>query len=131
MTTDKRKIFIIDDDESVCRALKYLLMTFGYEVETFLSGKAFFSAVADTNPGCLILDIHLPELDGLDVQKQLKASGSKRKIIIITADKNGGLREQSFKAGAVGFLQKPFNDQALIDLINQAFEENRYDALPV
>jgi FixJ family two-component response regulator len=92
-------------------------------VETFLSGKAFFSTVAEAIPGCLILDIHLPGLDGWEVQRRLVSAGSKRPIIIMTADKNGGLRDQALQAGAVGFLQKPFNDQALVDLITVALEK--------
>jgi FixJ family two-component response regulator len=121
VATDKNKVFVVDDDESVCRALKCLLLTLGFDVETFLSGKAFFSAVSDTVPGCLILDIHLPRLDGWEIQKRLICSGSQRQVIIMTADKNGGLRERALEAGVLGFLQKPFNDQALIDLVNKAF----------
>jgi FixJ family two-component response regulator len=113
----KKKIFIVDDDASVCRALKCLLMTFGFAVETFLSGKSFFDTVKDTDLGCLILDIHLPGLDGWEVQRRLAAAGSKRPVIVMTADKNGGLRDQALQAGAVGFLQKPFTDQALLDII--------------
>ena len=113
----KKKIFIVDDDVSVCRALKCLLMTFGFAVETFLSGQAFFDAVADTVPGCLILDIHLPGMDGWEIQKRLALAGSKRHVIFITAEKDGGLRDRAKTTGAAGFLQKPFNDQALIDLI--------------
>jgi FixJ family two-component response regulator len=117
IATAKKKIFVVDDDESVCRALKCLLMTFGFTVETFLSGKAFFDTVSDTAPGCLILDIHLPGLSGWEVQRRLAVAGSKRPVIIMTADKNGGARNQALKAGAAGFLQKPFGDQALLDII--------------
>jgi FixJ family two-component response regulator len=123
VTTDKKQIYIVDDDESICRSLKLLLSTFAFDVETFLSGKAFFGAVKDTAPGCLILDIHLPGLDGWEVQKRLAAAGSQRQIIIMTADKNHGLKERALAAGAAGFLQKPFNDQALIDLIDLAFKK--------
>ena len=121
MATAKKKIFIVDDDESVGRALKCLLMTFGFAVETFLSGKAFFDAVADTTPGCLILDVHLPGLDGWEVQRRMAVAGSKRQVIFITAEKNGGLRERALKTGALGFLIKPFKDQELVDLINKAY----------
>jgi len=122
MAADMKNIFIVDDDESVCRALKCLLMTFGYAVETFLSGKAFFDAVADTTPGCLVLDIHLPGLDGWEIQNRLALAGSKRHIIFITAERNNGARERALKTGALGFLQKPFTDQALMDLVQVAVE---------
>ena len=120
MTTDKKQIYIVDDDESVCRALKCLLMTFGFTVTTFPSSEQFFSAVPNNAQGCLILDIHMPGLDGWEALKRLIKSGGKRPVIIISADKNGGLTERALETGAVGFLQKPFNDQALVDLINSA-----------
>jgi FixJ family two-component response regulator len=119
--TEIKKVFIVDDDESVCRALKCLLMTFGFTVETFLSGQAFFNNVVETDPGCLILDINMPGLNGWEVQKRLSKEGSKRQFIIITADKDNGLKERALEIGAVGFLQKPFNDQELVNLINQGF----------
>ncbi len=122
MTTDIKKVFIVDDDESVCRSIKCLLTTFGFTVETFLSGKDFFNAVAETDPGCLVLDINMPGLDGWEVQRRLAIAGSKRQFIIISADKDDGFRERALEIGAIGFLQKPFNDQQLVNLINQSFE---------
>ena len=121
MSTGKKQVYIVDDDISVCRALKYLLNTFGFEVRTFFSSENFFSAVPNSAHGCLILDIHMPGLDGWEALKRIIKSGSKRPVIIITADKNGGLKEEVLKAGAIGFLQKPFQDQELVDLINLAF----------
>lgn len=118
---DKKQIYIVDDDDSVCRALKFLLMTFGFAVDTFSSSEEFFSAVPNSTQGCLILDIHMPGLDGWDTLKRMIRSGAQRPVIIITADKNSGMEEDALQAGAAGFLQKPFNDQALIDLINRAF----------
>jgi two-component system, LuxR family, response regulator FixJ len=117
---EEKYIYIVDDDESVCRALKCLLVTFGFNVSTFLSSEKFFSAVPNSARGCLILDIHMPGLDGWETLRRMIKSGSKRPVIIISADKNGGLEADALKAGAVGFLQKPFNDQALVDLINLA-----------
>ena len=121
MAEDKKKVFIVDDDESVCRALKYLLTTYGFEVKTFFSGQAFFGAVLHTTPGCLILDINMPGLDGWEIQKRLRMSHLSRQVIIMTADKNSDYRERALEAGALGFLQKPFNDQELVDLVNQSF----------
>ena len=121
MTIDKKQIYIVDDDESVCRALKILLVTFGFKVETFPSAEEFFSAVPNSMKGCLVMDIHMPGLDGWEAIKRIIKSGSTRPVIIITADKNGHLRAQALEAGAIGFLQKPFNDQALVDLVNLAF----------
>ncbi|OGS28086.1 MAG: hypothetical protein A2297_07035 [Elusimicrobia bacterium RIFOXYB2_FULL_48_7] len=124
MSANKKQVYILDDDESVCRALKILLSTYGFEVKTFLSGEEFFSAVPDKAPGCLVLDIHMPGMDGWEVLKRIIESGSKRPVIIISAEKNGGpevLNKKSLKAGAVGFFQKPVNDQNLVNLINKAY----------
>jgi len=119
MLLENKQIFIVDDDESVCRALSVLLATYGFNVDTFNSAEKFFNAVPNSAPGCLILDIHMPGLDGWETLQRLLASGSSRPVIIISADKNGGLNEKALIAGAMGFLQKPFNDQELVDLINK------------
>jgi len=121
VTVDKKQVYIVDDDESVCRALGLLMVACGLAVRTFSSAEEFFSAVPNSAPGCLILDIHMPGLKGWEAQECLLRSGSERPIIIITADKNGDLKQQALKAGAAGFLQKPINDQELIDLINKTY----------
>ncbi len=120
-TSDKKLIYIVDDDDSVRRALKLLLSTYGFEVETFSSAEQFLRDVPHNTPGCLILDIHMPGLNGWETLQCLYTSGSKRSVIIVSAAKNGGLTEQALKAGAKGFLQKPFNDQDLINMVNKEF----------
>jgi FixJ family two-component response regulator len=111
-------IYIVDDDESVCRALKTLLMTYDFEVKTFNSAQHFFDTVSNDDPGCLLLDIHMPGADGWEVQKKILSSGSKRPIIFISAEKLDNAADHALKVGAVGFLQKPVNGQTLVDLIN-------------
>lgn len=113
-------IFIVDDDESVCRALKTLLMTYDFDVKTFNSAQSFFDTVAHDDPGCLLLDIHMPGIDGWETQKRILASGSTRPVIFISAEKKDDATERAFKVGAIGFLQKPVNGQTLVDLINAA-----------
>ena len=115
-----KQIFIVDDDESVCRALSVMLVTYGFTVNTFTSAEEFFHAVPNSVTGVLILDIHMSGLDGWETLQRLIASGSKRAVIIISAEKNEELNKKTLKAGAVGFLQKPFNGQELVDLINKA-----------
>lgn len=119
MLSENKQIFIVDDDESVCRALSILLATYGFNVDIFNSAEEFFNAVPNSIPGCLILDIHMSGLDGWETLQRLLTSGSSRPVIMISADKNERLQERASKGGAMGFLQKPFNDQALVDLINK------------
>jgi two-component system response regulator FixJ len=122
MSSVKRNIYIVDDDESVGRALKVLLTTYNFEVQTFISAKSFFESVTNSEPGCLIMDIHMPGVDGWETQKQLVATGSKRPVIFISAEKKSYAEERALKAGAVGFLQKPVDGQTLVDLINSTLE---------
>ena len=119
MLSENKQIFIVDDDDSVCRALSILLVTYGFTVDVFNSAEEFFHAVPNSVRGCLLLDIHMPGLDGWETLQRLLASGTSRPVIIISADKNEGLNEKALRAGAMGYLQKPFSDQALVDLINK------------
>ena len=121
MSVDKKLIYIVDDDASVCRALKFLLMAFGFEVYTFTSGDEYFSAVPVNSKGSLILDVHMPGLDGWEILKRIIKSGFKRQVIIISADKNGGLKKKALKMGAVGFFEKPINDHELVELLNKSY----------
>jgi two-component system response regulator FixJ len=115
-------IYIVDDDESVCRALKTLLMTYEFKVTTFNSAQSFFDTISHDTPGCLLLDIHMPGADGWEIQKKILNSGSKRPIIFISAEKNDNASIRALQVGAVGFLQKPVNGQTLVDLINVGFK---------
>lgn len=122
MPSKNKNIYIVDDDESVCRALKTLLMTFGFEVKTFHSAKSFFDTVSNDDAGCLLLDIHMPGVDGWAVQKKIIDSRADRPVIFISAEKQENAADSALKVGAVGFLQKPVNGQTLVDLINLATE---------
>ena len=122
MPPENKQIFVVDDDESICRALSVLMATYGFSVKTFTCAEDFFKAVPNSSPGCLLLDIHMPKLDGWETQQRLVKSGSSRPVIIMSADKAEGLNRRAQRAGALGCLQKPFNDQALIDLLEIAFK---------
>ncbi len=120
MSLKKTQICIVDDDESVRRAISLLLDTYGFEVRTFASAVEFLNSVLKHVPGCLLLDVHMAGMDGFELQQRLKTNGFRIPIIFISADKELKFSEKYLKAaGAVGFLQKPFNDQALVDLINK------------
>ena len=118
MSSPKKKIYMVDDDESVCRSFKLLLGTFDFDVQTFHSAKSFFDGVPADDTTCLLLDIHMPDMDGWATQKQIMASGSKRRVIFISAEKPDLALDRALKAGAVGFMQKPIDGQALVHLIN-------------
>ena len=118
---DTKQIYILDDDESVRRSLKMLMVSYGFSVITFSSAEEFFDAVPSRSPGCLILDIHLLGLNGWDVMERLSQEGSKLPVIVITADINERLKDRALKAGAVGFLLKPFEDHYLLHMVNKVF----------
>ena len=117
----KKRIYIVDDDASVCRALKLLLDAYEFQVETFSSVEDFFSAVPDSVPGCLILDIYMPGLNGWDALQRLYRSGSRRPVVAISAYKTAGLRELVLKSGVASFLQKPVNDQELVSFLKKMY----------
>jgi len=124
ISREKNQIYIVDDDESICRALSLLLSTYGFAVRTFASAVEFLNSVLKHAPGCLILDVHMAGMDGFALQQKLNGNSFRLPIIFMSADKNLNLSKQYLQsAGAIGFLQKPFNDQALIDLINVALEK--------
>ena len=118
------QVYIVDDNESVGFALKNLLMSFDFEVTTFNSAKSFFDSVSKDDRGCLVLDIHMPEMDGWETLSKIVASGAKRPVIFISAVQED-ITDRALKAGAVGFLRKPFDGQALVDLINATSDNER------
>ena len=123
MPTSKPSICVVDDDASVCRALRRLIRAFGFCIATFASGGEFLDMVAAYIPACLILDVRMPGLNGLDLQDHLSASEYQIPIIFITAHEDPQAYEQAMRAGAVAFLYKPFSDQSLLEAINTALEK--------
>ncbi len=116
-------IFVIDDDASVTRALKDLLESAGFRAETFGAAEDFLSSGRSKGPGLLILDVCMPGMTGLELQKQLASFGSKLPAILMTAHEDTWMRQVALKEGAVAFLQKPFEDQTLLDAIYLAFDQ--------
>jgi FixJ family two-component response regulator len=113
-------IFIVDDDRSVRRALKRLVKIAGFSARTFASALEFWDSGRFRSRGVLVLDVRMPGMSGLELQKQLIDSDSDIPIIFITAHEDIQASRKALEAGAVAFLQKPFEDQALINAINSA-----------
>ena len=123
MPSDQKQIYILDDDTSVLRSLKILMVSYGFAVDTFSSAEDFFKVVPNTAIGCLILDIHMPGINGWDTQQRLGKTGYKLPVIVITADRDDRFKEAALKAGAVGFLQKPFEDHYLLHMVTRVFDK--------
>ena len=125
MTDSDAIVFVVDDDESVRQSLKNLIGSVGLRVEAFASAPEFLRSKLIDVPGCLVLDVRLPGLSGLDLQKRMVEAGIEIPIIFITGHGDIPMTVQAMKAGAVEFLTKPFRDQDLLDAIQQALERDR------
>lgn len=113
-------VSIIDDDLSVRRALRRLVASAGFSVATFASGREFLDSESLARSHCIVLDIHLGELSGLDVQERLKTMGVQAPVIFITAHDDEATHGRVRRSGAVAYLRKPFEDHALLDAIERA-----------
>jgi FixJ family two-component response regulator len=125
MTEPDSTVFVVDDDPSVRRAIKRLLESEGLQVEVFGSAPEFLQGRRPDAPSCLVLDISLPGINGLDFQRHLAKTEIRIPIIFITGKGDIPMSVRAMKAGAVEFLTKPFRDQALLDAIHDALERDR------
>jgi FixJ family two-component response regulator len=113
-------IILVDDDESFCRAMNRLLRSAGYDVRAFASAEAFLAELPADEPGCLLLDVQMPGLDGLHVQTALNRSGQAWPIVFLTGHSDIPTSVRAMKAGAVDFITKPFEELQLLQAIDQA-----------
>jgi FixJ family two-component response regulator len=125
MMEPDRVVFIVDDDASLRESLKDLIRSVGLCVEAFGSAQEFLRSKRPDAPGCLVLDVRLKGLSGLDLQKQMAEADMEIPIIFITGHGDIPMTVQAMKAGAVEFLTKPFRDQDLLDAIQQGLERDR------
>ena len=125
MTNFDATVFVVDDDEAIRDALKSLISSVGLDVETFASAQEFLQSRVSDIPGCLVLDVRLPGLSGLDLQSELANANIHTPIIFITGHGDIPMTVRAMKAGAVEFLTKPFREQDLLDAIQQALERDR------
>ena len=119
-------VFVVDDDVSVRESLELLIQNEGWQAETFASAQEFLDHPRVAIPSCLVLDVSLPGLNGLDLQQQIACERNALPIIFITGYGDVPKTVQAMKAGAVEFLTKPFNDEVLLTAIQQALERSRF-----
>jgi FixJ family two-component response regulator len=118
-------VFIVDDDEAVRGSLKLLLKTIGVPAQAYASAQEFLDTFDAQRPGCLVLDIRMPGMSGLELQEALNARGALLPIIFITGHGDVPMAVEAMQRGALDFLQKPFRDQDLLDRIHKALERDR------
>lgn len=115
-------VFYVDDDEAMCESIRFLMESVSLNIETFSSARKFLDSYDAERAGCLLLDVRMPEMSGLELQEQLRKRKINIPIIFITGHGDVPMATRAMKAGAVEFLTKPFNDQTLLDSIQNAIE---------
>jgi FixJ family two-component response regulator len=120
--TERPLVSVVDDDESVRESLPDLLRKFGFAARAFLSAEEFLTSDSVGETKCLILDVAMPGMTGLDLQRELKRRGQKVPVIFITAQRDSHLREQAFEQGAAQFLYKPFSATALLEALKETMK---------
>lgn len=120
--TSSRLVHVVDDEESMRRSTSYALKTAGYAVTTWASGAAFLKEVRHAERGCILLDIRMPEVDGLQVQKILAERGVTMPVVVMTGHGDIGIAVRAMKGGAADFLEKPFERATLLSAVETAFE---------
>lgn len=122
--TPEPTVFVVDDDEAVRGGLRRLMESVGLKVETYASAQAFLDNYHPEQPGCLVLDVRMPGMGGLDLQAQLGKRGVRLPIIILTGYADVPIAVSALKAGAIDLIEKPFNGQILLDRIQYAIQQD-------
>lgn len=118
----RRMIHIVDDEEAIRRSAGFMLKTSGYAVSTYATGDAFLQAAKDADLGCVLLDVRMPGMDGLEVQKLMAERGIAMPVVVLTGHGDITVAVRAMKGGAVDFIEKPFEKAALLGAITAAFE---------
>jgi len=118
-------VYVVDDDPALRESLSYLLRSEGLRVKTFESAKAFLSEHERNTRGCLVVDVRMPEMSGLQLLEHLVEAGSALPVIVITGHGDVPMAVRALKFGALDFIEKPFGDQALLDRVHEALDEDR------
>ena len=125
MSDAKAIVFVVDDDPAVCVSVKRLIRTLGLDVQTFTSAQEFLHAQHPDAPGCLVLDVRMPDLSGLDLQQELAKANIDLPIIFVTGHADVPMSVRAMKAGAIEFLTKPFREQDLLEAIQHGIGQHR------
>jgi two-component system, LuxR family, response regulator FixJ len=120
-------VFVVDDDRAMRESLRWLLESVGLTVRTYANAADFLREYEPTQPGCLVLDVRMPGMSGLDLQAELVRRGAGLPTIIVTGHAEVPMAVRAVKAGAVDFIEKPFSDQLLLDRVRQALEIDRLE----
>lgn len=123
MTDEALLIYVVDDDEAIRRSVSFLLKTSGYRVQTFSSGNEFLKEAKGLAPGVVLLDVRMPDIDGLAVQRQLHADGVLLPVVIMTGHGDIDMAVTAMRGGAVDFIEKPFEKAALLASLGRAEEQ--------
>ncbi|MBN8763665.1 MAG: DNA-binding response regulator [Thiobacillus sp. 63-78] len=119
---ERQTVFVVDDDEAARESLRWLLESVGHHVNCPASAREFLESYDGSEPGCLVLDVRMPGMSGLELQNHLIERGWCLPVIVVTGHGDVPMAVRAMKAGAIDFLQKPYNDQTLLDRIQQALE---------
>lgn len=122
MSKSEPIVFIVDDDEAVCQSLSMLIETVGLNTQTYTRAEDFLDAYDPAQACCLVLDVRMPGMSGIELQSKVKAEGINIPIIIVTGHGDVPMAVEAIKAGAIDFIEKPFRDQVLLDNIQKAIE---------
>lgn len=121
--TARRQVYLVDDDDAVRRSAGFMLKTAGYEVEVFSSGAEFLKQIGQDQPGCILLDVRMPGMDGLEVQRELNTRGVTMPVIVLTGHGDVNVAVTAMKAGALDFIEKPFEKAVLVRALEEGFAQ--------
>jgi two-component system, LuxR family, response regulator FixJ len=125
--TDDETVHVIDDDEAVRRSLALLLFSAGYAVETYASAESFLDALPQTMGGCIVVDVRMPEMDGLQLQEHLASHAVHLPVVVVTGHADIALAVRAMKAGARDFIEKPYTNERMIEAVTAALASGRLD----
>ncbi|MBI46343.1 MAG: DNA-binding response regulator [Marinobacter sp.] len=127
-TPEATTVYVVDDDAGMLESTQWLLESVGLNVEAYSDGRKFLDAVGNKKAGCVVLDVRMPGLGGLNVQEELQKRGLDLPIIFVSGHADVPIVVRAFKSGAFDFIEKPFNEQLLLDSVQQALQEHQQSA---